>query len=204
MLPVLEFYANHTLDFETTDINKLEYQVITELRKIPIPDDIHVILLDTLRLQFPSGDLSVIASIENWSLFSPPEMIVNKKISKTHITAIGSTGIRLVIKPQYILLPSLIYERVDWYSPQNKEKVQSLRSYYKTLISLFGGDHAVYVDEKIFNKYFPSTSIYDKSALTTFEQSLITRYGTSTKTLYDYSHGKYPKYYIDHFTDIRK
>ena len=202
MLPVLEFYANHTLDFENTDINTLEYHAITELRKIPIPDDILIILLDSLRSQFPGGDLSVFAGIENWSPMSMPE-IKGKIIQKTNIAAIGAMGMRLVIRPQYIILPPLIYERIDWYSPQNKEKVKTIRSYYHAIISLFGGDHAIYVDEKIGNKYFPSTDNFDKSALSTFEQTLITRYGITKKSLFDYAHGKYPKYYIDHFTDIK-
>jgi hypothetical protein len=132
-----------------------------------------------------------------------PEIKGVPPIKKTHITAIGTMGIRLVIRPQYIDLPALIYERVDWYSPQNKEKVQTIRRYYQAITSLFGGDHAVYADERITNKYFQFPNIYDTTALGRFEQTLITRYGTTKKTLFDYAHGKYPKYYIDHFTDIK-
>ena len=203
MLPVLEFYANHTLDFKKTDINELEYQVITELRKIEIPGEILVMVLDSLRLQFPGGDLSMFADIDNWSPISFKEMKGIPEIPKCHVVSIGPMGLRLVIRPEHIILPSIIYEPVDWYSPLSKDKIQIIRSYYIKIISLFGGDRAIYVDEKIFNKYYPDTDDNDTSALPSFEQALIKQYGTSKKTLFDYAHGKYPKYYIDNFTDIQ-
>jgi hypothetical protein len=110
---------------------------------------------------------------------------------------------RIVFTPGHIILPSTIYERVEWYSPNNKEQVQSWRSFFHSIITHFGGDHALYVDEQIINKHF---DIYHKpasTALAAFEQTLVSQYGTSTITLFDYPHGKYPKYYIDNFTDIK-
>lgn len=181
MLPVLEFYANHTLDFKKNDIDKLEYHAITELRKIDIPKDILLMVLDSLRLQFGAADLSVFTGIANWSPLSPPVIKGLPKIPKINIVSIGPMGLRFVIRPQHIILPAIIYERADWYSPQNKEKVQKIRSYYHSIISLFGGDHAVYADEKVIKKYFPSTKNDDTSALPSFEQALIKQYGTSKK-----------------------
>jgi len=203
MLPVLEFYANHTLDFENTDIHKLEYDAISELRTIEIPADILNMVLDSIRLQFPGGDLSIFTAIENWCPLSPPNIKSLPEIAKEHIVSLGPMGLRFVIRPDYIILPAIIYEPVDWYSPLNKEKVQIIRSYYHTVISLFGGDHALYVDTDILNKYFPSKKKSDNAALISFEQSLVKRYGTPEKNLYEYPHGEYPKYYIDHFTDIK-
>jgi hypothetical protein len=203
MLPVLEFYANHTLDFKKTDIYELENAAITELRKIDIPGDILLIVLDSLRLQFPNSDLSAFVGINNWSPISFPEIRGVPEIPKQYIVSMGPMGLRIVIRPQHIILPSIIYEREDWYSPHNKEKIKIIRSYYHSVISLFGGDHAVYVDEKIINKYYPSKDDFDTSALPSFEQALITQYGSSKKTLFDYAHGKYPKYYIDNFSDIK-
>jgi hypothetical protein len=73
-----------------------------------------------------------------------------------------------------------------------------------SIITHFGGDHALYVDEQIINKHY---NIYHKparTALAAFEQTLISHYGTSIKSLFDYPHDKYPKYYIDNFTDIKQ
>jgi hypothetical protein len=110
---------------------------------------------------------------------------------------------RIVFTPGHIILPSTIYERVEWYSPRNKEQVQSWRSFFYSIITHFGGDHALYIDEQIINKHY---DIYHKpasTALAAFEQTLISQYGTSTKTLFDYPHSEYPKYYIDTFMDSK-
>jgi hypothetical protein len=63
------------------------------------------------------------------------------------------------------------------------------------LINQFGGDHALYVDDKKDYKFYSTD-------LVSFEQALISRYGQSKKGLFDYAHGKFPKYYIDNFNDI--
>jgi hypothetical protein len=202
-LPTLNFYANHNLDFENSDIDHLRYYAISELRKFPTPDIILQIVHNSLCLQFPDGDLSRFESIKNWCPISfpgsSPEM---QKILDRHITSIGPLGMRIVFTPQRIILPSIIYDCADWYSPLNKEKVQAIRTYYYTVINHFGGDHALYVDEKITKKYYDTKHTPNSAALNAFEQTLVTRYGTSTKTLFDYLHGKFPKYYIDTFPDL--
>jgi hypothetical protein len=192
MMPVLDFYANHTLDFEHNDIASLEYQTISELGKITIPGEILHIVYDSLLAQFPDTDLSKLTGMETWAPLSAPG------VPKTRVVLFGPMGIRFIATPHYLILPSIIYDRVEWYSPDNKDEVQIVRSYYKALINLFGGDHALYVDEKIINKHYPN-----KSTLNAFEQILISKYGTAKKTMFDYAHGKYPKYYIDLFTDIK-
>jgi hypothetical protein len=198
MLPILHFYGNHTLPFETNSIDQLEYHVISELRKIDLPDDLLLLLFDAVREQVPGNDISVFTEIENWSPITFPDIPGVRNFPKKNITAIGTMGMHIVFTPEHIILPPLFYERLGWYSPLHKEEVQLIRSYYFTLVKHFGGDHALYVDDRIVKKYY-SRNI----PLKDFEQTLITRYGTSNKSLFDYTHGKYPKYYIDHFTDIK-
>jgi hypothetical protein len=193
MIPVLNFYANHTLDFEHNDIASMEYHTISELSKTPIPGEVLHIVYDSLLAQFPSADLSKFTGIETWAPLSAPG------VPKIHIVLFGPMGIRFIVTPYHLILPSIIYDCVEWYSPDNKDEVQIVRSYYKALINLFGGDHALYVDENIINKHYPH-----KSTLNAFEQILISKYGTSQKTLFDYAHGKYPKYYIDNFTGFER
>ena len=108
----------------------------------------------------------------------------------------------IVFTLHHIILPPIIYERIDWYSSMNKEKVQAIRSHFFSIINHFGGDHALYVDERIIGKFDFPLDNSEGSALKTFEQSLIARYGISNKSI-DYAHGKYPKYYIDTFEDIK-
>jgi hypothetical protein len=202
MLPIINFYGNHNLDFLNKDIDSLEYYTISELRKIDIPDDILLMEYDSLREQFPGEDLSRLMNIGNWCPVSFHEIQGVRDFPKIHIVSIGPMGMRMVFTPQHIVLPSIIYERVAWYSPLNKDIVQIIRSYYYEVIKHFGGDKAFYVDERICEKYY-SSSGGDNSALISFEQKLIERYGTSKKTLLDYAHSKYPKYYIDFFTDLK-
>ena len=113
-------------------------------------------------------------------------------------------GMRIVFTPEHIILPCTIYERVEWYSPRNKEQVQTWRLFFHSIITHFGGDHALYVDERIINKHYNANYTPASTALAAFEQSLISQYNTSKKTMFDYPHGKYPKYYIDTFTDIKQ
>ena len=204
MLPTLNFYANHALDFETTGHAALEYYIITELRKIPIPDDIFLMEYDTLRLQFPGVDTSHFTNIAEWSPVSFPGLPNAHKILNKNILSIGPMGMRIVFNPEHIILPSTIYERVEWYSPHNKEKVKSWRIYFYSIITHFGGDHAIYVDERIIDKYYDIHHTPANTALAAFEQTLIAQYGSSKKSLFDYPHGKYPKYYIDTFTDLKE
>jgi len=204
VLPTLNFYANHALDFETTEHAALEYYAITELRKLPIPDDILLMEYDSLLLQFPDGDISAITKIADWSPISFPGFSDKRKLTGKNIVALGPMAMRIVFTPEHLILPSTIYERVEWYSPNNKEKVQSWRSFFYSIIAHFGGNHAVYVDEKITNKHYDIHHTPTSTALAAFEQTLISQYGTSKKTMFDYSHGKYPKYYIDNFMDAKQ
>ncbi|MDR0444080.1 MAG: hypothetical protein LBH44_11820 [Treponema sp.] len=198
MLPILEFYGNHALDFANNDIGSLEHYAISELRKFALPEEIRQIVHDKLSVQFPGGELSKFESMENWSPVSFPTTPGVRDFPKKNIVSLGPLGIRIVFTSEYIILPSLINERVDWYSPNYKDKVQIIRSYYYTIINHFGGDHALYIEDRISNKYYSC-----KNTLNSFEQELVARYGTSKKSLFDYPHGKFPKYYIDHFTDMK-
>jgi hypothetical protein len=87
--------------------------------------------------------------------------------------------------------------------PRNKEQVQSWRLFYYSIIINFGGDHTIYVDERITDKHYNIHHKLANIALASFEQTLIEHYGTSKKTLSEYPHGKFSKYYIDTFADIK-
>jgi hypothetical protein len=206
MLPILNFYGNHGIDFAQYDYDFLNYHIINVLRQIPIPDDLLSIAHNSLKAQFPGHDLSKFYDLDNWYPISFPSIPGARDLSgiiskHKHITAIGQFGISMTFTPSHIILPSYIHERIDWYSPPNKEKVQAHRLYYFTIIKQFLGDHALYVDERITRKYYEGIKP-SEIALKTFEQTLIEHYGTSKKSLFGYPHGKFPKYYIDTFPDI--
>jgi len=198
----LEFYGNHNLDFENNDINHLEYYTISELRKIPVPEEILAITKEWLLNFFIDGDISKFTSIDNWYPISFKKIPGVRDFPKEHVVSIGPMGLRLVITPNYIILPTIYTNPVDWYSPHNREKVHIIRSYYFAVIKLFEGDHALYVDDKKSSKFLDNKKVVDGSSLTAFEQVLFTRYGTVDTSLYSFPLGKYPKYYIDTFTDL--
>jgi hypothetical protein len=202
MLPIMKMLGEHNLDFANNNYDDLVYYTISELRKLPFPDDIYLMQHEALVKQFPNSDLSRFTDIEEWCPVSFPGFSGDKKILERSILTIGKLSTSIVFTPEYIILPSTIHERIDWYSPNYKEKVQAWRSFYKTIINHFGGDHALYVDEKVFNKYFPQHHKPLDTALAVLEQTLITKYGASKKSIFDYPHGKFPKYYIDTFKDI--
>ena len=199
-IPVsLNFYGNHSLNFEDNDINDLEYYAITELRKIAIPDEILLMEYDALLLLLPRIDLSGVIEIDNWRPVSY-NVPTAYNIPKVNVVSIGPMAMRIVFTHNHIILPSSIYDPVEWYSPANKEKVQAWRSYFQAIITHFGGNHALYVDNRKTDKYYNDTKTNpDPSTLETFEQSLISHYGTTKKSLFDYPQGKFPKYYIDNF-----
>jgi len=194
--PSLNYYGDHSLNFEDNDIDDLEYYAISELRKLAIPDEIIQMEYYALLLHFPGGDLSKILKIKNWC---PISFVIPGacKFPKVHAVLIGPLAMRMVFTPNHIILPSTIYEPAEWYSPNNKEKVQAWRSYFYAVISHFGGDHALYVEEREADKYY-------KSALGAFEQTLVSQYGAAKKSMFDYPHGKFPKYYIDNFADLKE
>jgi hypothetical protein len=204
MPSALNFYANHALDFENTDYADLQYYAITELRKLAIPDDILLMEHNSLLSQFPDGEISAFTKISEWCPVSFPGFSDRRKFPEKNIVSLGPLGMRIVFTPGHIILPSTIYDPIEWYSPNNKEQVQSWRTFFYSIVSHFGGDHALYVDERIINKHYNIRRTPASTALASFEQILISQYGTSNKTLFDYPHGKYPKYYIDNFKDIRQ
>jgi hypothetical protein len=203
MSPALNFYANHTLDFENNNYKDLEFYAISELRKLVIPDDILLMEHNSLLSQFPDGDISAFTKITEWCPISFPDLSGVRKSPEKNIVSLGPLGMRIVFTPGHIILPSTIYGRIDWYSPNNKEQVQSWRSFYYSIITHFVGDHALYADDQIINKHYNTHHKPASTALAAFEQTLISQYGTSTNPLFDYLHGEYPEYYIDNFSDIK-
>jgi len=188
-MPLLNFYANHSLDFKNFQNN-----VIARLSIINIPDDIYLMAFDLLRLQFPGEDLSKFYNIKSWC---PPFILGSsddRDLSYKNIVLIGSMGMSLIITPKHIRLPSGNYTPVDWYSPHNRGIVRVWRAYYFTIISQFGGDHALYVDDYITSSYY---DLMEDASLHKFEQALEAHYGLSNKSMFGYSHSEFPNYYID-------
>ena len=198
MQRTLDFYANHKLDITETTINLLTRNVLSKMNELPIPDEVLVTMYKSLFSSCPNRDLSNIFKIKKWCnlSFSDNDPLISEAIKKD-IVLIGPLAMRLVINPVRIILPSILYQEADWYSPQNKDIVQIIRLYYREIIKMFSGDHALYVKESIVDNHFETHfSLHD------FEQYLMTRYGAIKTTLLVFNKGKYPKYYIDTFDDI--
>jgi hypothetical protein len=100
MLPVLNFYANHTLDFETNDYEDLQYYAISELRKLAIPDVILLMEHNSLLLQFPDGDISAFTKITEWCPVSFPGNSDKHKYTGDNILSIGPLGMSIVFTPE--------------------------------------------------------------------------------------------------------
>lgn len=200
----MNYWGSHAIDFENYNFEDLKYFTIYELRKIDIPEDILLMEYDSMKKQFSGYDTTRLTEIVEWSPVSFPGFTDDKKYKISNILSIGPMGMSIIFTPEYIILPSTIYVREDWYSPNNKDKVQAWRSYYFEIITHFGGDHALYADQRVVNRHYVSLHKSEITAFAAFEQTLIEHYGVAKKTLFDYPHGKYPKYYIDHFTDITK
>jgi hypothetical protein len=200
MLHYLNFFGNHNLDFENNDIDTIENNVISELRNISIPDEVLPVAYDSFIRQFCYHDMPEFWQYDAWYPISFTDRPGFGKFPKKHIVTFGPMGLHLVITPHHIKLPAVVYERGAWYSPQNKETVQTLRSYYHTIINHFGGDHALYVDECLVDKYFNDKHLVDGSALNAFEQTLIDHYGPIKQPMFSFTANKLPKYYIDPVT----
>jgi len=195
MLRILAFYANHKLDCTESTINLLTRDVLSKMNQLPIPDEALATAHTSLVSSSPNSDLSRILEIKRWCLLRFPGS--NPEVCEDRIVSIGPLAMRLVITPDHIMLPSILYYEADWYSPKNKDVVQSIRSYYREMIKMFSGDHALYVKENIADNHFEAHfSLHD------FEQYLMTRYGAINTKLFAFGDGKYPKYYIDTFDDI--
>jgi hypothetical protein len=200
----LNFLGNHSLDFKNIDIYDLEYYAITELRKLDIPDEIYLSEYDYLNSRFEGQDMSKSFNMDTWYPVSFPDIPGIRKIFKRNVVTFGPMGMHIFITPDHISLPSSHLEPMEWYSPQNKEKVLAWRSFYFSIINLFGGDHVLYVFERIADNHYHTVHEPFGTSLSVFEQYLISRYGESKKTLFNYPHGKYPRFYIDNFDDIKE
>jgi hypothetical protein len=67
ILRSLQFYGNHSLDFDNNEIDAIKYYVVKELRKIPIPDEIYLAAYDSLIKLFGLGfDLSKAWEFDTW------------------------------------------------------------------------------------------------------------------------------------------
>jgi hypothetical protein len=201
--PTLTFYGNHSIDFENDNLVELKYHIISELRKIPIPDEIYLAAYDSLIKQFGNQDLSTFWEFDTWY---PVSFTIQPHLDdamKKNILFIGPMALNIVFTPHHIMLPAVVYEPLAWYCPQNRELVQIIRSYYHAIINHFGGDHALYVNERIADKYYSKNSVVNGSALTAFEQTLKTHYGPVKKPLYTFTPQKLPKYYLDPVTVTR-
>jgi hypothetical protein len=202
--PTLTFYGNHSIDFENDNPDALKYYVISELRKIPIPDEIFLEAHNSLIKQFGSDqDLSTFWEFDTWYPVSFPILPQLDDVIKKNIALFGPMGLNTVFTPHHIMLPAVVYEPLAWYCPQNRELVQTIRSYYHAIINHFGGDHALYVNERIADKYYSNNQLVNGSALTAFEQTLVSRYGPVKKPMYSFTPQKLPKYYLDPVTDTR-
>jgi len=194
----LEFYGNHTIDFANNGFETLVNLTIPKLREIPIPDEIYIILNEAFRLMFPGQPFSEMFLLDSWVLFDP----INMPYFDKRVVTFGPMGMRVIFTPHYIRLPSILYESEQWYSADYKKEVNDIRLFYKTVIAHFGGSYGLYMTERISDKFYQKAIPFFGNSEVTLEQQLISHYGKSKKTLFDYQNGKYPKYYIDRFENI--
>jgi hypothetical protein len=114
---------------------------------------------------------------------------------------IGPYGLTLRISDTYIEFLAPIYSRPDWYSPENAQSVLEWRRYFKQIITLLGGSEALYITSAYFDKYHSFFRDMD----TTFAQkieTIIKNQGAVNKPFTAYGNGKYPRYFLDTFTDL--
>jgi hypothetical protein len=194
----LEFYGNHAIDFANNDYETLVNMTIPKLQEIPIPDEIYIIENEEFRLRFPGQPFGDMFLTDTWNHFNP----INMPYFDKRVVTFGPMGMRIIFTPHYIRLPSVLYEPLEWYSAENKKEVNALRNYYKTVIDQFGGSYALYMTERTSDKFYQKEIPFFGISEDTLEQQLISHFGKSKKTLFDYQNGKYPKYYIDRFGDI--
>jgi len=204
MLSEMMFFSDHKIDFENKNIDAVEHYAITELRKIPVPDKVLDILEDKLISNYLGKPLTRLLSIEKWSPFSFPQIQGVRDFPKDCVNTVGPMCMHIIITPHHIKLPEIIYDRAEWFSPDNIEKIQSIRTYYHSIINHFGGTHALYTFERSWQKYYNNENLINGSALLGFEEALKLKYGVIKKPLHKYTCDKFPRYYIDTFDDLKK
>jgi len=194
----IEFYGNHAIDFASNDYETLVNMTIPKLQEIPIPDELYIIENERARLTFPGHAFGEKFYIDTWELFNPIEL----PLFDNRVVTFGPMAMRVIFTPHYIRLPEVLYEPEEWYSTENKKDVNAIRNYYKTVIDHFGGSYGLYMTERTSDKFYQTEIPFFGTSEDTLEQQLISHFGASKKTLFDYSNGKYPKYYIDKFGDM--
>ena len=200
----LNFYSNHNIDFKRHSLLDIRFHGISALRKIPFPDSLVTVTVESYPNVF-STHTSVESTLgQEWGPVDVPGVTPhNVRNLNPRIIAFGPMVMRIILVPNHIILPSILYDREGFYSPQNKMKVHEIRKYYYRIISLYGGDRAIYVDDRVVNKFnFPADD-FKSSVFKNFENELVERYGENRKHIYSYAQGKFPRYYIDTFDDLK-
>jgi hypothetical protein len=114
---------------------------------------------------------------------------------------IGPYGLMLRISDTYIEFITPIYNRPDWYSPDNAKAVAEWRKYFKQIITLLGGSEALYITQSCFGKYhafFRDLSMSFTEKIKTLQK----KHGVNKIPFTGYGKGKYPMYFFDDFTGL--
>ena len=194
----VEFYGNHNIDFANNDFETLVNMTIPKLQEITIPDELYIIENEKARLRFPGRAFGAMFYIDTWLLFRHSDL----PLLDIRVVPFGPMAMRVIFTPHYIRLPEVLYEPDEWYSAENKKDINAIRNYYKAVIAHFGGSYALYITERTSDKFYQKEMPFFGNSEDALEQQLISHYGKSKKTLFDYQNGKYPKYYIDRFENI--
>jgi hypothetical protein len=108
----------------------------------------------------------------------------------------GPCGFLLRISDPYIEFLAPIYNRHDWYSPDNSRDVAEWRNYFRQITVLLGGKVVLYITTAYFEKYH----VFFRDMETGFAQkmeTLKTKPGIINKPFTAYGNGKYPRYFLD-------
>jgi hypothetical protein len=108
----------------------------------------------------------------------------------------GPYGFLLRISDPYIEFLAPIYNRHDWYSPDNSRDVAEWRSYFRQITVLLGGKVVLYITTAYFEKYHAFFRDMDTSFTQKLE-TLKTKHGVINKPFTAYGNGKYPRYFLD-------
>jgi hypothetical protein len=77
--------------------------------------------------------------------------------------------------------------------PQKQQTVMIWRKYFYTVITHFGGEKTVYITDKQVDKYYHIKNIAPEKTLALLVDTLISQYGLSKNSVFDFSNGKYPQ-----------